>query len=225
MSLEGLQALASIGSSAVNVTRSVAPLVTSAADVAGRVGTGVIDQRAQEYNAQIAELEAGIGLQSAARSDLNARIARNAAGIEVGRILEAGRKVQGEQAAITAKSGLVVTEGSPLLAQLETIKRAHEDAVLARWKGDVTATGFEAEAAQKRTQAQALQAEAWMRRTLGRRMILEGITRGMAAARDSLTRLQSRSPADIWMNQSYRGGWTPSDLRSLEADTGFRPIG
>ena len=177
MGLEGLAAISAIGSSVANITRSVAPIVSGVGATVGAVQEGRATQQAQEYNARISEIEAGVAGESAARSDLNAQIARNAAGIEVSRTLEAGRKVQGAQAAVAAHTGLVATEGSPLLAQLETIRRANEDAVLSRWKGDVTATGFEAEASQKRLQADALRAEAQMRRIEGRRAILAGYTR------------------------------------------------
>ena len=164
MSLEGLSAVASIGSSVANVTRTVAPLVQAGTGVAGNIVAARGAQETAEFNARTAELESELTLQSAARSDLNATIARNAAGIEVGRALQAGRKLQGTQAAMAAHAGLVVTEGSPLLAQLETLRKADEDAVLARCKGDVTATGLEADAAQKRVQAEALKGRAQMLR-------------------------------------------------------------
>jgi len=209
MGLEGLTGFASVAQSGLGIAKAVLPIVSGVGETAQAVAYGRQEQEAQEYNAQIAELESGLALRSAARSDLNATIARNAAGIEVSRTLEAGRKVQGTQAAMAAHAGLVVTEGSPLLAQLETIRRSQEDAVIARWKGYVTATGFEAEAEQKRIQSQALQAEAQMRRRLGRQRLLTGITRATGAAARTAENLSNfrwpvTAPETV---PEYRGGY------------------
>jgi len=219
MGLEGLSQVSSIGSSVANVTRTVAPLIQAGTGVAGNIVAARGAQETAEFNARTAELEAGLTLQSAARSDLNATIARNAAGIEVGRALQAGRKLQGTQAAMAAHAGLVVTEGSPLLAQLETLRRSEEDAVLARWKGDVTATGLEADAAQKRVQAEALKGRAQMLRIQGRRAILTGTLGALGAGVKGLTEyekiraLQGKTPSG---DVDYGSGIFTSNLRAAD---------
>ena len=220
MGLEGLQAISaisSIGSSVASVTRSVAPLAQGAMGVAGNIVAGRGGQQTAEFNAQVAELEAGLALQSATRSDLNAQIARNAAGIEVSRTLEAGRRIQGTQAAQAAHAGLVVTEGSPILVQLETLRRSEEDAILARWKGDVAATGLEADAAQKRIQAEALRTRAQMQRVAGRRTFLGGLLGAGEAGIRGLTEyqkiqaLKGTVPGDVQYPTLF-----PSNLRAGE---------
>ena len=227
MSLEGLSSVASIGSSVASVGRSVgsvvqpaAPFIAGGAGAAGNIIAAQGSRQEAEFNARIADLESGLASQSAARSDLNAQIARNAAAIEASRTREAGRKVQGAQAAAAAKSGLVVTAGSPLLVMLETLRRSEEDAVLARWKGDVTATGLYADAAQKRIQAQSLQVRAQMLRAAGRRALLTGGIGSAGAAVQVLTafeRLAALFPGKTYSDVNY-GNQTlfASNLRASE---------
>ena len=78
--------------------------------------------------------------------------ARAAAGLQAGRIREHGRDVMASQTAATAASGLSVESGSPVLARLDTLRKSEEDAMIARWKGDVQATEIEGQAAVRKSQ-------------------------------------------------------------------------
>ena len=110
---------------------------------AGGIGGGIAGMQAGSYNAAVAEREA--------------ELARQTAAIEADRVRRAGRKLVGTQRVAAAASGVDVSGGSPLLVMLDTIRQTAEDASLATWKGEVKATGLEAEArAQRRAGRQAL---------------------------------------------------------------------
>ena len=189
MSLEGLGAvtsvmgtIGSIAGTVGNVTKTVLPIVGSAAAATQSIAAGRAAQQEAEYAAATSELESEMALRSAARTRQNAEIARTAAAIEAGRLVSAGRTLTGTQAAATAHAGLEVGGGSPLLAMMETVRKSHEDAVLARWKGDVAATGLEEQAMQTGIQAEMLKTQAKMLRARGRRALLTGIFTAPTAA-------------------------------------------
>jgi hypothetical protein len=105
----------------------------------------------QAVAGMIAHLTSGfMGLGDALSAGKDAKAeeeqARASAALEAGRIRQRGREVMGEQAAVTAKSGLSVGAGSPLLARLDTLRKSEEDAMIARWKGDVAANTIAAQA-------------------------------------------------------------------------------
>lgn len=122
-------------------------LASTAMSVFGSVAGGVGAMQAASFNAKMAEQEA--------------EAARQQAALEAGRVRETGRKILGAQRAATAKAGLEVGEGSPLLIMLETVRQSEEDAMLTRYKGDVRATSLRAEARAQRAE--------------GRRALLGGI--------------------------------------------------
>lgn len=149
----GLETLLAIGAGTQAIGSVVGGVTASGA--AGTAATTA--QREAEYNALVAEREA--------------LLARIEAGIEASRIQRAGRRLVSTQRAVAAKSGVDVSQGSPLLIMLDTIQRAAEDASLALFRGEVRAEGLETTAEVERT---AGSQEAKILRTQGRRALITG---------------------------------------------------
>ena len=127
----------------------------------GQVWGGLQSRDVADYNAAILEQEAVI-----ARS--LPPIVRGQAAKEAQRIREAGQEVTGAQKTRFAAGGVSVASGSPMLVMLESIRRAGEDAFLARYKGDVRAWELEG-------RARGLRGAADIRRRIGRQSLLAGI--------------------------------------------------
>ena len=213
MSLEGLKAVSSIAG--------------TASSIAGMVGQGTKaagEYQAASYNAALAEQEAELARTSAAidakrieeTATVEAARARQAAGIEVSRILRTGRRTQGTQAVMAAKSGMDVSQGSPLLAMLNTVRRTQEDAILTRYQADQDATMIEWQAAQDaalarwkgEVRAAGYKATAGEMRRQRAQGLLTGITRTAGAGFEALGKLgKSPGPSmkvvDLFGGASY----------------------
>ncbi len=101
------------------------------------------------YSGQNAKQDASY---NAARMEEQAGLARSEAALEARRVRDTGTRVVSTQTARTAASNVATGSGSPLLKALDTLRRSEEDAVLARWRGDLRAEGLVEEAANTRRQ-------------------------------------------------------------------------
>jgi hypothetical protein len=213
MSLEGLGAVTSVLGAVGNIAKAVTPIVGATAAATESIAAGRAAQQEAEYAASTSELESEMALRSAAMTRQNAQIARTAAGIEAARLVSAGRALTGTQASVIAKAGIEVG-GSPLLAMMETVRKSHEDAVLARWKGDVTATGLEEQVMQTGVKAEMLKNQAKMLRARGRRTLLGGVLTAPGTALSGY--------ANASLLSSKLPTWTPA-VQTTTAQTGYEP--
>lgn len=122
--------------------------------VGGNIAAGLEGSRVARENALLATESA------AAHRELIPGV-KAASDIEVRRIREHGASIIGSQTAAAAASGVDVTKGSPLLVMLDTVRKSSEDAMLARYRGDVQAW-------QLLTQAGALDYQAQILKRRGR---------------------------------------------------------
>jgi len=214
-------------STGMSAVRTFAPIIAGTTQAAGSVMAGSAAAEAERYNAEINLVEAELAERAAAREDYAAEIARKTAGIEAARVREIGAKTVSSQVAAAARSGIVATTGSPLLAELDTIRRAESDAVMARWKGDVAAWGSEEQAMQERIRAKALRTSAAQRRSAARGTLLRGLLTGAGDLAGGAYKTDWEKIRGLTFGRSGPlagsgvGGTTYQPLPYVEYQTGF----
>ena len=117
-------------------TGAVLMLIGGGLDAFGQIVSGVNEKRVQEYNARIAEQQAQATRVSAQANTIRSRREQ--------------RYFVGSQEAAYARSGVVLTTGSPLSVVFNTIADSEFDIAISNYNAEVQARGYESEAALRR---------------------------------------------------------------------------
>ena len=125
-------------------------IVSMVAGLAGSMQSAKAQRQAGEAQQEAANAEAGAYDFNAGIFDSNASQTREKASYEEGIQREEARKLLSEQRVRYAKSGVNISEGSPLLIMADSAAKAEKDALAIRWGGDVAATGLENQATLQR---------------------------------------------------------------------------
>jgi hypothetical protein len=118
-------------------------IISLVAGVAGAASSARAQKQAGEAQEEAAIAEAKAYDFNAAIADSNAKQTREKAVYEEGIQREEARKLLDKQKVRYLKSGVDITEGSPLLVMADSAAKAEKDALAIRWTGDVAATEYE----------------------------------------------------------------------------------
>lgn len=124
-----------ICSTGVETALLIAAAVAAAGSAYGVYASGQAQGAAADFNAQVAQQQA--------------QAARDAAAVEEEQTRERNRRIQATARARAAASGVVPSEGSPLLILMDNAAQAELEAQRARFGGELTAAGFRGQAAQQ----------------------------------------------------------------------------
>jgi len=162
-----LPALATIGSSVGITAASATPSLGTAFSV---IGTGVSAlgtlSSAQAESAN-ASFNARVNEVNARQKLIDARLARQSAERRAGQIRRDSRRRVATIRSLQAKSGVVTTEGSPLLVQESQLSEGLLEANIEEFTGELDAQGLESQSQVARMRASALRDQASSFRTVG----------------------------------------------------------
>jgi len=113
-------------STVIGIISLVAGLAGSASAANAQQQAANAQAEANEYNAKILEENAAQAKQKAMWEEDASR--------------DEARKLIAKQRAMYAKSGVDISEGSPLLIMADTAAQAEKDALAIRWQGDIDYT-------------------------------------------------------------------------------------
>ena len=136
-----------------------------------------------KYNAQVAQN--------------NAAASRNAAAIDMYQIREKNKRVLATQRARYAKANLQLTMGSPLEIMAASARQGELDAQVARYRGELGAAGFEAQASLLTSQAKSI-------RQAGVISATSSLLSGAIGAASIYARAPKAPPTE---GPAYRGGY------------------
>ncbi len=170
--------MAATAAEATALAGTVSSVASAASTVAGAVGSIVAGNQAND----LAKYNATISMN-------NANAAEAAGQQEAGRLHDINRRRIGAARATQGASGADMNLGSPVDVQADLAGQAALDEEIARWRGQVTATGYQNQAQSQLYQGQIAQSQAWGKAGA---MILSGFGRLGGAGSPT-------APSSSWM--------------------------